>query len=216
MTPASREVRARGEITFTGEATDASGTRHRRTSRGASRRPRSATFVRGRGGVVTFRAGRAARQRNRHGDGERRDSLVGSASVVVRAADAAHRGGDLPQHVSRRRGHARGGRRSAQARLPARRSPSSSRLDDRRVARARAVTGAAGKARTPPPPGRGCFTVVVARAERAGIHLGRPHAAQPLLPPLRRRRRAGRRATPSASRARSRGAGSRSCPRRSA
>jgi hypothetical protein len=43
------------------------------------------------------------------------------------------------------------------------------RLDERRILRTRALTGAAGKARVPLPFGKGCYTIAVTRASAQGF-----------------------------------------------
>ena len=116
---------------------------------------------------MTFRAGRLL------GSGTvtataGRGTVVGSANVVVRAAT-------LRIAAVTYRSTSRGVEATLAA-VDAQRRPVPGtsltlvvRLDDRRVARARAVTGAAGKARLRLPPGRGCFTLVVARATAQGF-----------------------------------------------
>ncbi len=95
-------------------------------------------------------------------------SIAGSASVVVRPAALR-----LDSITYRRT--ARGVQVTVAAIDGARRPiPQAAltlvaRLDDRRVARARAVTGAAGKARLLVPAGSGCYTVAVTRVVAAGF-----------------------------------------------
>ena len=160
-------MRARGEFTFTGEAVDSFGNATPANLTWSVAPTALATFVRGRGGVVTFRAGRVL------GSGTvtataGRGTVVGSANVVVRAAT-------LRIAAVTYRSTSRGVEATLAA-VDAQRRPVPGtslalvvRLDDRRVARAQAVTGAAGKARLRLPPGRGCFTLVVARATAQGF-----------------------------------------------
>ena len=167
MTPASRDVRARGEFTFTGAAVDSFGNATPANLTWSVAPTALATFVRGRGGVATFRTGRLL------GSGTvtataGRGTVVGSAKVVVRAAT-------LRIAAVTYRSTARGVEATLAA-VDAQRRPVPGtslalvvRLDDRRVARAQAMTGAAGKARLRLPPGRGCFTLVVARATAQGF-----------------------------------------------
>ena len=166
VTPDSREVRSRDEFTFTGEAVDSFGNATPANLTWSIAPTALATFVRGQGGVVTFRAGRVL------GSGTvtatAGGTIVGSATVVVRAATLRIAAVTY-----------RSTSREVEATLSAvdtRRRPVSGtsltlivRLDNRRVARTRAVTGAAGKARLHLPPGRGCFRIAVARATAQGF-----------------------------------------------
>ena len=166
VTPASREIKARGEATFTARVTDAFGNA---VTAGVvwSAAPTSlGTFTRSQGDVVTFTAGRIL------GTGTvtatASGSITGSASVVVRPAALR-----LAPITYRRT--ARGVQVTVAAIDGARRPVSQAaltlvvRLDDRRVARTRAVTGAAGKARLLVPAGSGCYTVTVTRVLAAGF-----------------------------------------------
>ncbi|HET8968400.1 MAG TPA: hypothetical protein VFN06_03135, partial [Gaiellaceae bacterium] len=167
VAPGSREVQARDEFTFTGEAVDSFGNATPANLTWSVAPAALATFVGGRGGVVTFRAGRVL------GSGtvtatSRRGTVVGAADVVVRAA--ALRIAAVSYRSTSR------GVEATLAAVDARRQPVPGtslalvvRLDDRRVARAQAVTGAAGKTRLRLPPGQGCFTIVVARAAAQGF-----------------------------------------------
>jgi hypothetical protein len=165
VTPGSREVNARGEVTFTGAATDAFGNATPGSLAWGVIPQTLGAFVRTTGTSVTFRAGRVL------GTGTvtaSRGTLAGSASLIVnpaglRIAPVAFRG------TSR-------GVEATLSTVDARRRPVSratlalvARLDGRRVARARIVTGAAGKARLALPHGSGCYTVLVVRATAQGF-----------------------------------------------
>ena len=83
VTPGAREVRARGEVAFTGAATDAFGNPAASPLSWTAAPATLGTFVRGRGATVRFRAGRVL------GSGTvtaRAGSLAGSATVVIRPA----------------------------------------------------------------------------------------------------------------------------------
>jgi hypothetical protein len=164
VTPASREVRARGEVAFTAAATDAFGNPTATTLAWSVSPAELGTIVRARGGVATFRAGRVL------GSGTvtaRRGALAASAAVTVRPAAL--------RVAASMRSTARGVRVTLTA-LDGRQRPVSRatlavtvRLDGRRVERARVVTGAGGKARIDVPAGRGCYSVVVTRAQAQGF-----------------------------------------------
>ena len=165
VTPGSRSVRARGEVRFTGAATDAFGNA---TATGLSwtvSPPSLGTFVRASGGTVRFSAGRVV------GGGTvtaRAGSLAGSASVVVSPATLRVRALDV-------RATARGALVTLAARDGARRPVSLANVtlvahrDGRRVARAQGATGAAGKARLRLVLGRGCVSLAVTRARAEGF-----------------------------------------------
>jgi hypothetical protein len=166
VTPGSREVRARGEVTFTGTATDAFGNAASAGLTWSVSPPTLGTVVRGRGAVATFRAARVL------GSGTvtataNGGTLSGSATVVVRPAAlrlaATFRGMSRSVQVALAATDAQG-RPVPQAALAF-----AVRLDGRRVARTRAVTGAAGKARLSVPAATGCYTVVVTRAVAQGF-----------------------------------------------
>ena len=167
VTPASREVRARDEISFTGEATDGFANATPANLTWSITPTALATLVRARGGVATFRVGRVL------GGGTvtataSRGTIVGSANVVVRAATL--RIAAVDYRTTSRGVEAMLSAVDAQRRpVPGTSLTLVVRLDDRRVGRTQAVTGAAGKARFRLPPGRGCFTVVVARASAQGF-----------------------------------------------
>ena len=166
VTPASREVRARGETRFTATATDSFGNAARVGVAWTVTPATLGAFVRGPEGTASFRAGRVL------GEGSvtatAAGSLVASAAVVVRPASLR-----LGPVTYRRTA------RGVQVILPtvdgARRPVSRAaltlvtRIDDRRVGRARVVTGAAGKARLFVPRGDGCYTVSVTRAVAQGF-----------------------------------------------
>lgn len=164
VTPGAREVRARGEVGFTGAATDAFGNATPGRLAWAVTPSTLGTFVRGLEGAVTFRAGRVL------GTGTVTASsgaLSGSASIVVRPGalrvGATYRATSRGVEVTLAATDAQG-RPISKAGLVF-----SVRLDDRRVARTRAVTGAAGKVRLAVPAGAGCYTVVVTRAIAQGF-----------------------------------------------
>lgn len=164
VTPGSREVRARSEVAFTGAATDAFGNVVPGRLTWAVTPPTLGTFVRGPAGAVTFRAGRVL------GSGTITASsgtLSGTATVIVEPA--ALRVSVSFRAVSR-------GIQVTLAAMDAQSRPVSRaaltfavRLDGRRVARTRAVTGAAGKVRLSIPAGSGCYTVAVTRAAAQGF-----------------------------------------------
>ena len=164
VTPGSRAVRARGEVGFTGAATDAFGNTAGGTLAWSVTPATLGTFVRGPGGTVTFRAGRVL------GAGSvtaTSGSLAGSATVNVQPA--ALRVAATFRRTSR-------GVELTLATIDGQNRPVSRaalafavRLDDRRVARDRAVTGAAGKTRLAVPAGPGCYSVVVTRASAQGF-----------------------------------------------
>ncbi len=183
---------------------------------GASRRRRSARFV----ATPAAACGRSLP-----------DGSLGAGTVTATSGTAPRRPrgglgppGDAPHRGRWRSGRHRSRRDRAVATVDGARRPVS-RAALRLVVRAgrcgassrgRAATGAAGKARLRVPRGPGCFTVTVTRASAQGFAWNGKTPRNRFCRRLSRRRRGGRRATPSASRARSRGAGSRSCPRRSA
>ena len=164
VTPGSREVRARGEAGFAGAATDTFGNAVPGAVSWTVMPSSLGTFVVGRGGSVTFRAGRVL------GSGTvtaTRGSLTGTANVVVRPAA-------LRLSVTYRR-TSRGAEVTLGA-VDANRRPVSraavtfvATLDGRRVARAQTTTGAAGKARAFVPRGSGCYVVTVTRAVAEGF-----------------------------------------------
>jgi hypothetical protein len=167
VTPASREVRARGLFTFTGAATDGFGNATPANLSWSVTPPAFATFVGGRGGTATFRAGRVLGSGTvtaTAGGG----SLVGSATVVLRPA-TLRIGAVTFRRTSR-------GVEATLAAVDGARRPVSraaltivARLGGQRVARARVVTGAAGKTRILVPAGNGCYTVSVTRAVAEGF-----------------------------------------------
>jgi hypothetical protein len=156
VTPGAREVRARGEVAFTGAATDAFGNATASPLSWTVAPPTIGTFVRERGASVRFRAGRVL------GSGTvtaRAGSLGGSATVVVGPATLRVRAVDVTRTAQ--------GARVTLAALDGARRPISqaavtlvARLDGRRVGRTQGVTGAAGKARL-----RVSLVVTGARAE---------------------------------------------------
>jgi hypothetical protein len=165
VTPASREVRARGEMTFTAAVADTFGNAVPAGVTWSVAPAGIGTFVRGQGGAVTFRAGRLV------GTGTvtaTAGSLRATASVTVRPATLR-----LAPVAYRRTS---GGVQVSLAAVDGARRPVSRaalavvvRLDERRVARVRIVTGAAGKARLAVPRGSGCYTVSVTRVVADGF-----------------------------------------------
>ena len=167
VTPASREVPTRGEITFASAALDEFGNPTQANLTWSVTPTALGTFDRGQGGTVTFRAGRVV-GRGTVTASASGGTIVGSANLVVRRdtlriAAVSYRG------TSR-------GLSTTVAAVDTQRRPVSRtsltvvvRLDERRVARTRIVTGAAGKATFRLPPGRGCFTIIVARASAQGF-----------------------------------------------
>lgn len=164
VTPASRTARARGEVSFRGAATDAFGNATPGTLTWSVSPPTLGSFVPGPEGAVTFRAGRVL------GDGTVTGvlgSVTGSATISVLPAGlrvtAAFRRTSRGALLTLASVDARG-RPVSRATLAF-----AVRLDGRRVTRARAVTGAAGKTRLAVPAGRGCYTLVVTRAAAQGF-----------------------------------------------
>jgi hypothetical protein len=165
VTPSSREVRARGEVSFAGAATDAFGNVVPANLAWRVTPAALGTVTRGSGGDVTFRAGRAV------GNGSvtatAGGALTGSATVVVRPAalrvTASYRATSRGVQVTLSAIDAQGRPVSRTALTFA------VRLDGRRVAGTRTVTGAAGKARLAVPAGSGCYSVVVRRAVAQGF-----------------------------------------------
>ena len=166
VTPGRRELRARGESRFTATTTDAFGNAVPAGVNWSVSPAALGTFVRRHGGVVTFKAGRLL------GAGTvtaaAGASLVASAAVVVRPATlrvAAVTFRETARGVQVTVATVDGARRPvSQAALTL-----VARLDDRRIARGRTATGAAGKARLLVPRGRGCYTVAVTRVVAAGF-----------------------------------------------
>jgi hypothetical protein len=164
VTPSSREVRARGEVAFTAAAADGFGNAVPASLSWTVQPATLGRVVRGEGGAVTFRAGRTL------GSGTvtaTLGSLSGSANVIVRPSALRV----LPTFRRTSRGVLltlatvdAAGRAVSRATLVF-----AVRVDGRRAARARAVTGAAGKTRLGVPAGPGCYTVVVTRATAQGF-----------------------------------------------
>jgi hypothetical protein len=166
VTPATREVRARGETTFTATLTDSFGNAASGSMTWSVTPPTLGTLVRRPGGIVAFRAGREL------GAGTvtaaaNSGTLTASASVTVRPAT-------LRIGAVTFRGTSRGIQVTVGAVDGARRPVSRAaltvvaRVGERRVARARVVTGAAGKGRVLVPPRPGCYTISVTRAIAQG------------------------------------------------
>jgi hypothetical protein len=165
--PASRKLRARGLTTFTATTTDSFGNVTPANLSWSATPTALATFVGGRGGTATFRAGRVL------GSGTvtattSRGSVGGSATVVVTPATLRIRTATFrstPRGVDVRLAAVDGARRAvSRATLTL-----VAYLEGRRVVRMRAATGAAGKASFRMPLGRGCFSLVVTHATAHGF-----------------------------------------------
>ena len=102
VTPASREVRARGETRFTATATDSFGNAARVGVTWSVTPATLGTFVRGPEGTVTFRAGRVLGDGIRHRDGRRLAGRVGGRRRATGLAPP--RPGDVPPDRARRAG----------------------------------------------------------------------------------------------------------------
>ena len=167
VVPTAREVRARGEVAFTGAATDGFGNLTPTTLSWTITPATLGTVVRATGGAVTFRAGRVL------GSGTVTASanggaIVGSATVAVLPASLRV----APPSFHR----TTPGVLATLAAVDARQRPISratfvvvARRDNRRVLRTRVTTGAAGKARVALPFGKGCYSIAVTRASAQGF-----------------------------------------------
>jgi len=166
VTPGAREVRARDETRFVATVTDSFGNVAQAGVAWSVAPASLGTFARLPDGAVTFRAGRVLGKGTVTATAA--GSLVASAAVVVGPASLR-----LSPVAYRRT--ARGVQVIVSAVDGARRPVSLAaltlvtRLDERRVGRARVVTGAAGKARLFVPRGDGCYTVSVTRAVSQGF-----------------------------------------------
>ena len=167
VTPATREVRARGETTFTAALTDSFGNAAAGSVTWSVAPPSLGTFVRRAGNAVAFRAGREL------GTGTvtaaaNGTALTASASVAVRPAT-------LRIGAVTFRGTSRGIQVTVSAVDGARRPVSRAaltivtRVGDQRLGRARAVTGAAGKGRVLVRARPGCYSISVTRAVAEGF-----------------------------------------------
>jgi hypothetical protein len=166
VTPATREIRARGEATFKAAATDTFGNPTSAVTWSVSP-PTAGKLVGARPDSVVFQAGRvlgnAVVTATAKGG-----TVAGSASVVVRP-------GTLRIGSIAFRPTARGVEATVKAIDGASRPISQATLrlviqrDGRRVARTRVVTGAAGKARVLARTGAGCYTVFVTHATAQGF-----------------------------------------------
>jgi hypothetical protein len=160
-------VRARGEATFTGAATDGFGNVTPTVLSWTVTPATLGTVVPGRDGTVSFRAGRVL------GNGTITASanggaIVGSATVVVRPASLRIAPPSYRRTVR--------GVLATLVAVDAQQRPVSratfvvvARLDGRRALRTSVVTGAAGKARVSLPFGKGCYTIAVTRASAQGF-----------------------------------------------
>jgi hypothetical protein len=167
VTPASREIRARGEATFRATAADAFGNAVPGGVTWSVSPPTAGSLVRARGDSVAFRAGRVLGPVTVTGTAKG-GTITGSASVVVRPGTLR-----IASVVFRRT--ARGIEATVAAIDGARRPVSQTALtvvvqrDGRRVARERVVTGAAGKSRVLAPSATGCYRVLVTRVVSQGF-----------------------------------------------
>ena len=173
VTPATREVRARGEATFTGAATDAFGNTTASPLSWTVAPTTLGTFVRGRGATVRFRAGRVL------GSGTvtaGAGSLSGSATVVVGPATLRIRAVDVTRTPQ--------GARVTLAGSTARRPISQAavtlvaRADGRRVARAQGSRVPPGRRDSDSRSGEAASpSSSLARARTASAGTAAPHAS---------------------------------------
>ncbi len=167
VTPASRELRVRGEATLRAAATDAFGNTAPAGVTWGVAPPTAGKLVRARGDSVVLRAGRVLGSLTVTATAKGA-TVAGSATVVVRPGTLR-----IGSVVFRRT--ARGVEATVAAIDGARRPVSQAgltvvvRLDGRRVARGRLVTGAAGKGRVLAPSGAGCYSVSVMRVVAQGF-----------------------------------------------
>jgi hypothetical protein len=167
VSPPSRDVRARGEAAFRSTATDAFGNVAPTGVTWSLTPPSIGRLVQARGDSVVFRAGRVVGRATVTGTAKG-GTASSSAAVVIRP-------GALRIAPIAFRRTSEGVEATLKAIDGARRPISQTaltvvvQLDGRRVARARAVTGPAGKSRVPAPAGAGCYTVFVTRAVAQGF-----------------------------------------------
>jgi hypothetical protein len=165
VTPASGEVRARGTRRFVAATTDAFGNAAAATVSWNVTPAVLGTISPGNGGAATFTAGRLLRT----GTVTATTGTI-SASASVTVTPARLRIGSIALQPGERF------LRVTVAAVDGARRPVSGtavrlvvKRDGRRLASARAVTGAAGKARVRVPGGRGCFIVTLTRAVAQGF-----------------------------------------------
>jgi hypothetical protein len=167
VTPASRAIRARGEVTFKSAPTDAFGNAASAGVTWSVSPPTVGRLIRARGDSVVFQAGRVLGKATVTATAK---GATASSSATVDVGPGALRIGSV---VFRRT--ARGVEATITTVDGARRPVSLTRLavvvelDGSRVTRVRVVTGAAGKARVLAPAGTGCYTVSVTRAVAQGF-----------------------------------------------
>ena len=167
VTPASREIRARGEVTLGSAATDAFGNVAPAGVAWSVSPPTIGRLIRPRGDSVVFQAGRVLGRATVTATAK---GATASSSATVVVSPGALRIGSITFRRT-----ARGVEATVKTVDGARRPVSVARLtvlvqlDGRRVARARVATGAAGKARVLAPAGTGCYTVSVTRAVAQGF-----------------------------------------------
>jgi len=167
VTPASREIRARGEVTLRSATTDAFGNVVPAGVTWSVSPPTVGRLIRARGDSVVFQAGRVLGRATVTATAK---GATASSSATVVVNPGALRIGPIAFRRT-----ARGVEATVKTVDGARRPVSLTRLtvlvqlDGRRVARARVATGAAGKARVLAPAGTGCYTVSVTRAVAQGF-----------------------------------------------
>jgi hypothetical protein len=167
VTPATREIRARGETTFTAALADSFGNAVTGGVTWSVAPTSLGTLVRKAGSAVAFRAGRqlgTGTVSATAGGG----ALAASASITVRPA-TLRIGAVTFRRTSR-------GIQVTVAAIDGARRPVSraeltivTRVRGQRLSRARVVTGAAGKARALAPARAGCYTISVSRAVAEGF-----------------------------------------------
>jgi hypothetical protein len=168
VTPASRTIRARGEVTLTSTATDAYGNVASAGVNWSVSPSALGRLLRPRGDSVVFQAGRVLGKATVTATAK--GATASSAATVVVGPGALRIGGVTFRRTGR-------GIEATVTTVDGARRPVSLtkltvvvQLDGHRVARARVVTGAAGKARVLAPAGdAGCYSVSVTRAVAQGF-----------------------------------------------
>jgi len=167
VTPATREVRARGETPFSAALTDSFGNAAIGSVRWTVTPPSLGTFVRRAGNAVTFRAGREL--------GAGTVTAASNGSGLTAAASVTVRPATLRIGTVSFRGTSRGIEVTVGAVDGARRPVSRASLTivthvgDQRLGRARVVTGAAGNGRMLVRARPGCYSISVTRAVAEGF-----------------------------------------------
>jgi hypothetical protein len=167
VTPAAREVRARGETTFTAALTDSFGNATAGSVTWSVTPPSLGTIVRQAGNAVAFRAGRAL--------GAGTVTAAASGGALTAAASVIVRPATLRIGTVTFRGTSRGIQVTVGAVDGARRPVSRAaltivtRVGGQQLGRARVVTGAAGKARVLVRARLGCYSISVTRAVAEGF-----------------------------------------------